>query len=69
MPVYETTSEINASADRVWEILTDFDRYPEWNPQVPSASGVIEPGAKIDLRLKFPSRPAMNVWAIDWTSK
>jgi hypothetical protein len=64
MPIYQTTFEINATADRVWEILTELDRYPEWNPQIPLGSGVIEVGAKIDLRLKFPGRPAMNVSAI-----
>ncbi|MEX0874080.1 MAG: SRPBCC domain-containing protein [Actinomycetota bacterium] len=64
MPIYQTTFEINASADRVWEILTELDRYPEWNPQIPAASGTVEAGAKIDLRLKFPGRPAMNVSAI-----
>jgi hypothetical protein len=24
--------EIAASADRVWAVLEDFERYPEWNP-------------------------------------
>lgn len=64
MPIYQTTFEINASADRVWEILTDFDRYPEWNAQIPLASGAIEAGAEISLRLKLPGRPAMNLSAV-----
>jgi uncharacterized protein YndB with AHSA1/START domain len=38
MPVYQTTFDISASADRVWEILTNFDHYPEWNQQIPLAS-------------------------------
>ena len=24
--------EIEAPADRVWQVLTDFATYPEWNP-------------------------------------
>lgn len=46
MPIYQTTFEINASADRVWEILIDVNRYPEWNEQIPLASRVIEAGGR-----------------------
>jgi len=31
MAVYRTTFPIGASADTVWDILADFERYPEWN--------------------------------------
>jgi|TARA_R110000737_G_scaffold151521_1_gene180794 hypothetical protein len=27
-----TSIEINASAEIVWNVLTDFEKYPEWNP-------------------------------------
>jgi hypothetical protein len=64
MPVYHTSFEIDAPAARVWEVLTDFRSYPEWNPQIPWASGTIEEGARIDLRLALPGRPAMQLSAI-----
>lgn len=30
--VYADPIEIDAPVTTVWEIMTDFDRYPEWNP-------------------------------------
>jgi hypothetical protein len=64
MTVYQTTFEVNAPATRVWHILTDFSSYPEWNPQISTASGRIEEGASISLRLALPGRPAMDVSAV-----
>src|SRR6185436_6074872 len=63
MPVYQTSFEINAPATRVWEVLTDFGSYPQWNPQIPWASGSIEEGAQIHLRLALPGRPALELSA------
>jgi hypothetical protein len=63
MPVYRTSFEVNAPANRVWDILTTLDRYPEWNPQIPQASGDLREGGRINLRLALPGRPAMDVSA------
>ncbi len=63
MPKYQTSFDIPATANRVWQVLTALDRYPEWNPQISTISGTIAPGAKVDLRLTMPDRPAMNVSA------
>ena len=30
--LYAEPLEIDAPVETVWEIMTDFDRYPEWNP-------------------------------------
>jgi uncharacterized protein YndB with AHSA1/START domain len=30
--------EIAAPPERVWELLTDIDRWPEWNPDIDSAA-------------------------------
>ena len=30
--IYAEPIEIDAPIETVWEIMTDFDRYPEWNP-------------------------------------
>jgi uncharacterized protein YndB with AHSA1/START domain len=34
-----TEIDIRASTDRVWEVLTDLERYPEWNPFITRAGG------------------------------
>jgi hypothetical protein len=47
-PVYTRRDiQIAASPEVVWEVLTDFDRWPEWNPEVKSMSyeGPLEPGS------------------------
>ena len=31
--------EVQASPDRVWEVLTDFAAYHQWNPFVVQATG------------------------------
>ena len=46
-----TEIEVAASAERVWDILADFTRYPEWNPLVPEATGELRPGATLQLRV------------------
>lgn len=63
MAVYRTTIPIAATAEAVWAILIDFDRYPEWNPSVPSISGDTEVGSTVKLTLAMPGRPPAKVKA------
>ena len=63
MPVYQTSFEINASPQQVWETVTSFDQYPEWNPQIPVIGGPLKVGESIRLRLALPGRPALDVSA------
>ena len=44
-----TEIEISAAPERVWQILTDFDALPEWNPFMRRASGDVEVGAKLEV--------------------
>ena len=41
--------EISASASSVWQVLTDFARYPEWNPFVRSVSGELVDGGELSV--------------------
>ena len=41
---------INADADRVWSVLTDMERYPEWNPVMQLVDGEVKEGNKVSYR-------------------
>jgi hypothetical protein len=56
----ETSIEIEAPPGRVWEIFTDFDSYPEWNPFVAHLTGRVEVGKRIEARLTPPESKAMT---------
>ena len=45
MPSIHTTELIDASPDRVWQILADLSSYPDWNPFIIEASGELREGA------------------------
>lgn len=51
---------INASAEKVWAILTDFDKYPNWNPFIKSITGQVAVGNKITARLEPPESKGMT---------
>jgi hypothetical protein len=55
-----THIEIEATPDRVWAILTDFEAYPEWNPFIRSIEGDATPGAKLAARIAPPGGRAMT---------
>ena len=42
-------SEIDASPEDVWQVLTDFDAYPEWNPFIRSIQGNPEVGSRLSI--------------------
>ena len=46
--------EIGASAVRIWEVLTEFDRYPDWNPFIRRVKGQPERGRRLEVHLKPP---------------
>ena len=44
--------EITASARRVWEILTDFAGFPQWNPFIRRARGNLVKGERLDILMQ-----------------
>jgi hypothetical protein len=47
MKELHTEIEIEAPAERVWQILTDFKEYPRWNPFLVSVDGEAREGARL----------------------
>ncbi|ASU82287.1 SRPBCC domain-containing protein [Nocardiopsis gilva YIM 90087] len=46
-----TEVAISASPERVWEVLTDFDAYPDWNPFIVNADGAPSAGERLRVEL------------------
>lgn len=49
-----TTIDIAATPERVWQILTDFAAYPDWNPSM-RPSGVPRAGERLHIITLKPS--------------
>ena len=60
MKELRTEIEINANAEDVWKVLTDFASYPEWNPFIRNAEGQLTEGASLKVRLEPPGGRAMT---------
>ena len=46
--------EIDAPAERVWDVLTDFASYPQWNPFIRQISGKPTRGERLQVRIEPP---------------
>jgi hypothetical protein len=53
MKQFAASVSIHAAPDRIWSILTDAARYPEWNPTVDKVVGRIAPRERIALHVKL----------------
>ncbi len=43
--------QINAPKQKVWEILTNFSAYPNWNPFIKSIKGDFIEGKKVEVHI------------------
>ena len=48
----KTSITINASKEKIWKILTDFENYPEWNSFIKSVTGEVKVGKQIKIKLQ-----------------
>tara|TARA_Y100001960_G_C14746767_1_gene866078 strand:- start:1651 stop:2112 length:462 start_codon:yes stop_codon:yes gene_type:complete len=56
MAKFASDIHIDVLPRHVWDVLTDFDRYTEWNPLFLSAKGLLTNGSRIVLTYKAPFR-------------
>ncbi len=55
-----TSITIGAPPKRVWQVLTDFDAYSEWNPFIRAASGKLARGGSLQVTISPPGGRAMT---------
>jgi hypothetical protein len=53
MKSFASRASIRATPEKVWSILTDAPRYPQWNPTVTSVEGRIAAGERLSLHVKM----------------
>ena len=56
MKELKTLIEINSTPETVWDVLLDFDKYPEWNPFIKSLRGSPNVGEKLEVNIHPPGR-------------
>jgi len=50
---YSSRVDIDASADQVWDVLTDFASYHKWNPLLSNVEGKLVVGGKLRVHTTF----------------
>lgn len=57
----KTNIVINAPIDTVWNVLTDFNKYSEWNSFIPSLTGNVKADEKITVNIVLPGSKGMTL--------
>jgi hypothetical protein len=52
MKELRTEIEIQAPAERIWKLLTDFAGFPRWNPFIRRVKGDLRVGNRLEVRLQ-----------------
>ena len=55
-----TEIDIDAAPEVVWQVLTDLDKYGEWNPFITSSVGSPEVGERLVNRMEAPGGSPMT---------
>lgn len=56
----ETSIQIKASANTVWNILMDFEQYPQWNPLIRQLTGEAVKGKSLKAKIQPPGQKPMD---------
>lgn len=52
---------IQAPAETIWDVIYDLDRWHEWNPLYPRASGLVRIGQPLSLTLAIPGQATREI--------
>lgn len=52
---------IPSAPEKVWQVLTDIERYHEWNPVITLVNGELEEGNKVTYRFQETDSKAANI--------
>jgi uncharacterized membrane protein len=55
MKQLHTEIDVEAPAERVWEVLMDFASYPQWNPFIRNISSLPAPGSASKYASSLPA--------------
>jgi hypothetical protein len=55
-----TEITIDASAARVWDVLTDFEEFPRWNPFIRRIDGALAPRSRLAVKIQPPGGRALT---------
>ncbi len=61
MKELRTEIHIQASRERVWQVLMDTDRYPEWNPFITRVQGIFVEGNTLQVELHPADKKPMTI--------
>ena len=56
----KTEIHIQSTPEKIWNILTAFEQYPNWNPFIKSIQGPAKVGSKIVARIEPPEAKGMT---------
>ena len=59
---------VQAPAEVIWGVLSDLERWGQWNPLYPKAAGQVRIGETLNLTLALPSQPQRTIQPVvlDW---
>lgn len=56
MTTIQTTRDIDAPPEVVWQVITDLTRYRDWNPFITSLDGDLRVGGQLRATFSLPGR-------------
>jgi hypothetical protein len=60
MKTLRTQIDIDASAEQVWDTLTNFADYSTWNQFITHLAGTLAPGERLEVRIEPPGGADMS---------